>query len=97
MTLLPGGATILYRNLSLGPGNTIRRASTAFLEDGVKTIHHPKETLRRDHGHNRDLLLRSQIFPVPPDHTAGHSHNTFRASPPPFHISELSRHVTTRR
>lgn len=95
MTPIPGGATSLYRTLSFGPSNTIRRASTIFREDGVMTIPRPGDTPRRGHVHNRRLVLRSPISPVPSVYTTSHLHRTFCASPPPSRIYGLSHHVPT--
>lgn len=50
------------------------------------TIPNPGDTLCHDHGHNPRLVLRSRTPPLPPNPSAGDSHKTFCASPPPSHI-----------
>lgn len=70
--------------------DTTHGASAAFRRHDIITIRCPSSTLQGDHGHNRCLVLRSQISPHLLTYSAGPLHKTIRASPPLSHNLQLT-------
>lgn len=85
-TPLPGVASTFSRTVLFDPSNVTIWGVPPSSNMQFWPLSDPGDTLRRDHGHDRYLVQRSRILPLPPTYSASHSHKMFCASLPPYSV-----------